>query len=74
MYPMGPDTSAEAAKGEYGSDDPGADDRLAFSLGSAHAGGVNAVYADGSTHFLNYDVDRQLLNYLGSKSDGQVSP
>lgn len=74
MYPMGPDTSAEAAKGEYGSDDPGADDRLAFSLGSAHAAGVNAVYADGSTHFLNYDVDRQLLNYLGSKSDGQVSP
>jgi prepilin-type N-terminal cleavage/methylation domain-containing protein len=36
-------------------------------FGSAHPGGVNATYADASTHFISFDVDIQIFNALGTK-------
>jgi prepilin-type N-terminal cleavage/methylation domain-containing protein/prepilin-type processing-associated H-X9-DG protein len=42
-----------------------------YALGSAHAGGINAAFADGSVTFLNYDVDLETLNRLGHRSDGE---
>ncbi len=43
-----------------------------MGMGSAHPGGVNAVYADGSVHSISYDID--LINYmnLANRSDGEV--
>ncbi len=43
-----------------------------YPLGSAHSGGINAVYADGSVTFLNYDIDLETLNRLGHRFDGET--
>jgi prepilin-type N-terminal cleavage/methylation domain-containing protein len=37
-------------------------------LGSAHTGGYNAVFADGSVHTINYDVDIYVHNSLGTRN------
>ena len=39
---------------------------------SAHPGGANVAFADGSTHFLSESLDIQALRYLATRSDGQV--
>ncbi len=41
-------------------------------FGSAHPAGFNAVYADGSVHTINYEVDQQIFDYLGDRQDGEV--
>jgi prepilin-type N-terminal cleavage/methylation domain-containing protein/prepilin-type processing-associated H-X9-DG protein len=53
-------------------DDPQLIDRqYGFSFGSAHSGGMNAVYADASVHFLQYDIDPVVFNRMGNRSDGE---
>jgi prepilin-type N-terminal cleavage/methylation domain-containing protein/prepilin-type processing-associated H-X9-DG protein len=37
-------------------------------LGSAHTGGFNAVFADGSVHTINYDIELYVLNALGTRN------
>jgi len=37
-------------------------------FGSAHSGGVSAVYADASGHFINFDVDHLVFNALGTRA------
>jgi hypothetical protein len=37
-------------------------------FGSAHPGGVNAVYADASVHFINFEVDHIVFNALGTRA------
>jgi prepilin-type N-terminal cleavage/methylation domain-containing protein/prepilin-type processing-associated H-X9-DG protein len=39
---------------------------------SQHSGGVNAVFGDGSVHFLNNSIDLRTFQLLGSVNDGQV--
>ena len=39
-----------------------------FWFGSAHPGGLNAVFADGSVHTINYDVDLYIFNSLGTRN------
>jgi prepilin-type N-terminal cleavage/methylation domain-containing protein/prepilin-type processing-associated H-X9-DG protein len=41
------------------------------SLGSAHAGGVNMVFADGSVRMISYEIDRTLLDALSNRRDGK---
>jgi prepilin-type N-terminal cleavage/methylation domain-containing protein/prepilin-type processing-associated H-X9-DG protein len=43
-------------------------------FGSSHTGGFNAVFADGSVHFISYGIDPTIFNRLGNRSDGQVIP
>ncbi len=43
-----------------------------WNFGSAHPGALNAVFADGSVHTINFDVDIVLFNNLGARNDGQV--
>jgi prepilin-type N-terminal cleavage/methylation domain-containing protein/prepilin-type processing-associated H-X9-DG protein len=38
---------------------------------SAHPGGAQFLFGDGSVHFLNESIDHQLYQYLGAKADGQ---
>ncbi len=42
------------------------------NFGSAHPGGFNAVFADGSVHTINYDVDPFVFDNLGDRQDGEV--
>jgi len=39
---------------------------------SAHAGGVNAAFADGSTRFLSSQIDPTILRLYGNRSDGEI--
>jgi prepilin-type N-terminal cleavage/methylation domain-containing protein len=45
-----------------------------YHLGSAHSGGINAVFADNSVTFLTYEIDLETLNRLGNRYDGEVIP
>jgi hypothetical protein len=33
---------------------------------------MNAVFVDGSVHFISWGIDPELFNMLGHKSDGGV--
>jgi len=46
--------------------------RDASSPGSAHAAGVNVVYADGSVRLANYEIDVATWNSLVHRADGEV--
>ena len=41
-------------------------------LVSAHSGGVNMGYADGSSHFVNESIDFTTLKYLATRDDGFI--
>jgi prepilin-type N-terminal cleavage/methylation domain-containing protein/prepilin-type processing-associated H-X9-DG protein len=43
-----------------------------YLFGSSHTGGFNAVFADGSVHFIPYSINATVFSYLGNRSDGQV--
>jgi prepilin-type N-terminal cleavage/methylation domain-containing protein len=44
---------------------------VGYLFGSAHSAGINGVFADGSVHTINYDVDRAVFNCLGNREDRQ---
>ncbi len=64
-YPIGPDTDTpmfnnrQLSVREFG-----------FCFGGAHPGGMNTVFGDGSVHFINFTIERELLNRLGHRADG----
>ncbi len=47
------------------------DAEVGYMFGSAHASGINAVFADGSVHIISYDIDRAVFNCLGNREDRQ---
>ncbi|QDU89171.1 hypothetical protein Pla175_25580 [Pirellulimonas nuda] len=49
-----------------------ADPLFVGGFGSHHPGGANFNFADGSTRFLNEDLDPQVRQQLGSRSDGEI--
>ena len=40
-------------------------------FGSSHPSGLNAVFADGSVHFITYSIDLNTWRFLGNRNDGQ---
>ncbi len=47
-------------------------DRDVYYFGSAHSGGFNGIFADGSAHTLNYDIDVQIFNALATRAGDEV--
>jgi prepilin-type processing-associated H-X9-DG protein len=43
-----------------------------FHFGSAHTGGINAVYADGSVQTITYEVDPIVFNALGTRNGEEI--
>jgi prepilin-type N-terminal cleavage/methylation domain-containing protein len=42
-----------------------------YNFGAAHPAAMSAGFADGSVHSINYDIDRELLNRIGHRCDGE---
>lgn len=64
--PCGPDTGSATCDSLYG---PATD---VVNFGSAHPGGFNAVFVDGSVQSLSYDIDPFAFDNLGDRQDGQT--
>ncbi|MEX2309635.1 MAG: DUF1559 domain-containing protein [Pirellulales bacterium] len=47
-------------------------DKDILYFGSAHSGGFNGIFADGSIHTLSYDIDVVLFNALGTRAGEEV--
>jgi prepilin-type N-terminal cleavage/methylation domain-containing protein/prepilin-type processing-associated H-X9-DG protein len=45
-----------------------------YEFGSAHPGGINGLFGDGSVRTIPYTIDPVVFNWLGHRSDGQVIP
>lgn len=41
-------------------------------MGSAHSSGVNVVYVDGSVHTHGFDIEPEVWDSLGNRSDGNI--
>ena len=39
---------------------------------SFHTGGVEAMFGDGSVHFISENTDTQIIRKLANKADGEV--
>jgi len=46
--------------------------RYQWAFGGPHPGGWQAVFCDGSVHFLSYDMVLSIHNDLGNRQDGNV--
>ncbi len=40
--------------------------------GSRHSSGMNSVFADGSVHFIDFDVNVEMFNRLAHRADGEI--
>jgi prepilin-type processing-associated H-X9-DG protein len=52
-------------------DTPGYD-TPAYGFGSAHVGGLNFAFCDGSVHWMSYTIDPKVYQYLACRNDQQV--
>ena len=43
-----------------------------YQFGSAHPGGAQVVFCDGSVHLIHYTVDAEVFRRLSSRNDGQT--
>jgi prepilin-type processing-associated H-X9-DG protein len=68
-YPTDPDELGGAAR-------PGSNWELDFNTAmgfkSLHPGGINTLFADGSTHFLQEGIDYTTYQKLGARADGEA--
>jgi prepilin-type processing-associated H-X9-DG protein len=42
-------------------------------FGSAHAGGMNLAFCDGSVHTINYDIEDNVWGTYGNREDGKIA-
>jgi prepilin-type N-terminal cleavage/methylation domain-containing protein/prepilin-type processing-associated H-X9-DG protein len=45
-----------------------------FGLSSAHTGGVQIAFADGSVHFVQESIDFKIYRQMATKAGGEVTP
>lgn len=48
------------------------EDPLNYAFGSAHPGGINVLFADGSVAGISFNVDLETFNLLGNRYDGET--
>ncbi len=45
-----------------------------YNFGSAHSGGLNMAFVDGSVHFISFSIDSVVHSNLGNRKDGHPTP
>ena len=73
ISPLNDGTTNRPFTGEIG-DPAGTPIWEIFVTGSAHTGGLNAVFADGSVHSISYDIDIPVFNALGTRAGTSAGP
>jgi prepilin-type processing-associated H-X9-DG protein len=71
---MGKPATAAPASGSQ-SPDVRLPDAIVLSVGgfgSAHQGGAQFAFGDGSVHFLSLNLNPQIFKYLGNRADGEL--
>lgn len=71
MFPFDQDSESPSPDGATSAERQAAAE-YGRSFGSAHSGGMNAAFADGSTRSIEYDISTEVLNQLGNRADGEV--
>ena len=66
--PLGRQYFADPNMSSFTANPPGIAIYNCFQFGSPHTSGINAVFADGSVHSINYDVDLFIFNALGTRA------
>ncbi len=61
-YPFASDSDAENGKAMNA--------QASYQFGSAHPGGFNALFADGSVHFISYTTEGVVFARMGHRQDG----
>ena len=46
---------------------------ISWGFKSNHTGGANFVFADGSVHFIEQNIDHRTYQALGCRNDGQAA-
>ncbi|MEN1679300.1 MAG: DUF1559 domain-containing protein [Planctomycetota bacterium] len=67
--PHATDADWQPARDEPSTRSPG---RAVVAFGSAHDGGLNMSFCDGSVRTLSYDVDQNVHRFQANRIDGQV--
>jgi prepilin-type N-terminal cleavage/methylation domain-containing protein/prepilin-type processing-associated H-X9-DG protein len=60
--------------GDWGPTFPFGGSYNVYHFGSAHPSGLNAAFADGSIHFIPFDIDVVVFNSLGTRNGEEVVP
>lgn len=68
-YSGATESSWQPAQDAPSDDDP---TRALVAFGSAHAGGLNMVFCDGSVQTVSYDIDPLVHRYQANRLDGEV--
>jgi prepilin-type N-terminal cleavage/methylation domain-containing protein len=55
-------------------DSRGSDPTGQKRFGSSHPGGIEALFVDGSVHFLRYTISAKVFHALGNIQDGRIIP
>jgi prepilin-type N-terminal cleavage/methylation domain-containing protein/prepilin-type processing-associated H-X9-DG protein len=72
MFQLRPDSDVSALPPLEGFNQGACDEQHDFPFGSAHSGGINVMFADGSVGFVSYDIDQENFNRMAHRSDGET--
>jgi prepilin-type processing-associated H-X9-DG protein len=67
LFQLRPDSEGEVLETASGR----CDEQHDFPFGSAHSGGINLMFADGSVGFVSYDIDQENFNRMAHRHDGE---
>jgi prepilin-type processing-associated H-X9-DG protein len=68
LFQIRPDNEGEVPAAPSGR----CDEQHDFPFGSAHSGGINVMFADGSVGFVSYEIDQENFNRMAHYYDAET--
>jgi prepilin-type processing-associated H-X9-DG protein len=72
MFTLRPDSDVTALPPLEGFNQGACNEQHDFPFGSAHSGGINVMFGDGSVGFVSYEIDQENLNRMAHRQDGET--